>query len=486
MISETLVYRFCVSLLQVKARPRSRARSAVGGVARQGRGGAGGLPNGLAISRGAKRRRLHCLVGPLRVQPGYILYTCPTTSFTRSARRIRPMSWNETDAVKERARFVEDHASGQWTMAELCVRFGISRPTGYLWVKRFADGGAAGLEDRSRAPRGCPHQTPDDVVKLVLEAKRELRWGARKLRKMLADRHPDVELPSRSTMFDILKRNGLTQPRRRRTRWKHPGAVPLVTTRPNQVWTAEFKGQFRTRDGVYCYPLTIVDHYSRSLLRCHGLPSVRTERAKPVFERLFRELGLPEAIRSDNGSPFASTGIHGLSQLNAWWMRPGIVHQRMTPASPQENGAHERMHRTLKAETTRPPAKNMRGQQRKFDEFRARYNDERPHEALDDETPASRYEPSPRPYPAKILPPEYPGHMEVRRVSNAGIFRMNASQTFLSQALNGEYIGLEEVDDALWNVVYYDTLLGRFDQRTGRMTGLKSNKERVKDVPGQV
>ena len=396
------------------------------------------------------------------------------------------MPWTETDAVKERARFVADYASGQWTMTELCARYGITRPTGYKWLERFAADGPAGLVERSRAPRSCPHETPEEVVQLIVDAKRELRWGARKLRRTLAGRHPELELPARSTMFDILKRHGLVKPRRRRTKWKHPGAVPLVTNAPNQVWTADFKGQFRTTDGVYCYPLTIADHYSRFLLSCHGLPSVRTEGAKPVFERLFREAGLPEAIRTDNGSPFASTGIHGLCKLNTWWMKLGIVQQRIHPASPQENGVHERMHRTLKAEATRPPAANMRGQQRKFDAFRKRYNEDRPHEALGDETPASRWAPSPRPYPEKIRPPEYPGHMEVRRVSNCGVFRMKSAQQFLSQALNGEYVGLEEVEDGLWNIVYYDTLLGRYDERNDRLTGLERNKERVNDVPGQV
>jgi transposase InsO family protein len=396
------------------------------------------------------------------------------------------MPWKETDAMKERARFVADYASRQWTMSELCRRYGITRPTGYLWRDRFEAEGLAGLEERSRAPHSCPHETPEDIVELVLAAKRELRWGARKLRRTLVGRHPEVELPSRSTMFDILKRHGLTKPRRRRTRWQHPGVVPLVTDEPNQVWTADFKGHFRTGDGVYCYPLTIADHHSRYLLRCHALTSVRSQGAKPVFERLFREVGMPEAIRTDNGTPFASTGIHGLCALNTWWMKLGIVQQRIHPASPQENGVHERMHRTLKAETTRPAGRNLRDQQRKFDTFLRTYNDERPHEALGDETPASRWHPSPRPYPEKIQPPEYPSHCVVRRVSNRGMFRWKGAQKFLSQPLNNQYVGFEEVEDGVWNILFYETLLGRFDERTGRLSGLERNKERVKDVPGQV
>lgn len=393
------------------------------------------------------------------------------------------MPWMETDAMRERVRFLVDYTSGDWTMSELCRRHGVSRPTGYKWVKRFEAEGIAGLRERRRAPASCPHATPEPVVQLILAARREHGWGARKLRRVLERRHPGLALPARSTIFDILKRNGLVKPKRRRTRWKHPGAVPLTTTTPNQVWTADFKGQFRTRDGVYCYPLTVVDHYSRFLLECRGLHSVRTEGAKPAFERLFREFGLPDAIRTDNGAPFASTGIHGLCELNTWWLQLGITQQRIHPASPQENGAHERMHKTLKKDTTRPPAANLRAQQRKFDRFRDVYNNERPHEALDDDTPASRYTPSPRPYPRRITPPDYPGHLEKRRVSNAGVFRLKTSQHFLSNALKGQYIGLEEVDDGLWNIVYYDTLLGRLDEKSGRLTGVQKG---VNDVTGRV
>src|SRR5437870_3043980 len=254
--------------------------------------------------------------------------------------------------------------------------------------------------------------------------------------------------------------------------WTHPGAAPLETQRPNQVWPADFKGQFKTRDGQYCYPLTVTDHFSRTLLVCRGLSSVKTEEAKPVFRALFREVGLPEAIRTDNGTPFASTGIHGLCGLNVWWMQLGIVHQRIHPASPQENATHERMHRELKRETARPAANTLRGQQRKFDAFRRRYNEERPHEGIGDQVPASLWEPSPRPYPERIVPPEYPDHMEIRRVSHCGTFRLHSAQPFLSNALRDQHIGLEEVADGIWNIVYYRTLLGRIDERTHLITGV--------------
>jgi transposase InsO family protein len=378
----------------------------------------------------------------------------------------------ETNAMEQRLSFVVDYESGQWSMSELCERYGISRPTGYKWVERFEAEGRDGLVERSRAPNGCSHETPEQVVCLLLEARQQYGWGAKKLLQVLTKRHPRLVWPARSTVNAILDRHGRLRKNRRRRKWKHPGAAALTTERPNQVWPADFKGQFKTQDGRYCYPLTVSDHFSRWLLLCKGLPSVKTEGAKPAFRRLFEEVGLPEAIRTDNGVPFASTGIHGLCELNVWWMQLGIVHQRILPASPQENGQHERMHRELKRETARPPASNLRGQQRKFDRFQRRYNEERPHEGIDGQVPAERWEPSPRPYPERIAPPEYPSHLEVRRVSAAGTFRLNSMQPFLSNALADQYIGLEEVGDGVWNLVYYRTLLGKIDERTGQITGV--------------
>ena len=387
------------------------------------------------------------------------------------------MPLKQTSAVMERGAFVRDFASGEWTMSELCEHYGISRPTGYKWAGRYRAAGERGLRERSRAPRTCPHRTAASTEKLVVLLKKTHGWGARKIHRLLRGRLNGSELPCRSTVFDILKRHGLVKSRRRRTRWKHPGAVPLKTEAPNEVWTIDFKGQFRTRDGRYCYPLTVLDNYSRYLLCCHGLPNVRTGGAKAAMERLFRESGLPGAIRSDNGAPFASTGIHGLCELNVWWMKLGIVHQRIRPSSPQENGAHERMHRTLKAETTRPPAASLRGQQWKFDRFQDDYNRERPHEALNDEAPASVWLPSSRPFPNRLSSPEYPGHFELRRVSNAGHFKMGAQHHFISHALKGDYLGLEAIDDGVWNIIYYETLLGRLSEKTGKVTGASFRSE---------
>lgn len=382
----------------------------------------------------------------------------------------------ETNVVKERLAFVHDLESGHWSMSELCERYGVSRPTGYKWLARHQAGGGAGLSDRSRAPQQCPHRTSDAVETLIIAARVEYGWGAKKLLRVLRTRHPTRRWPARSTVNAILERHGLLHKNRRRRTWTHPGAGPLETQRPNQVWPVDFKGQFRTGDGQYCYPLTVTDHFSRRILACHGLRSVQTAGAKPVFRALFREVGLPEAIRTDNGTPFASTGIHGLAALNVWWMQLGIVHQRITPASPHENGTHERMHRELKRETARPAARSLRTQQHRFDAFARRYNDERPHEGIGDRTPSSLWRPSSRRYPEQRTYPDYPAHLEVRRVSTAGTFRLQARQPFLSHALAGEDIGLEEVGDGIWNIVYYRTLLGKIDERTARITGIRPGK----------
>jgi putative transposase len=280
------------------------------------------------------------------------------------------MPWMETNVVKERLAFVRDLESGHWSMTELCERYGVTRPTGYKWLARHQAGGSPALIDRSRAPQRCPHRTSDALEEFIIAARLKYGWGAKKLLRVLRTRHPGRAWPARSTVNAILERHRLLHKNRRRL---HPGAAPIATQRPNQVWPADFKGQFRMGDGQYCYPLTVTDHFSRRLLACHGLRSVG---AKPIFRTLFREVGLPDAIRTDNGAPFASTGIHGLAALNVWWMQLGIVHQRITPASPQENGTHERMHRELKRETARPAAGSLRAQQRRFDAFCQRYNDD--------------------------------------------------------------------------------------------------------------
>jgi putative transposase len=377
----------------------------------------------------------------------------------------------ETHTLDQRRKFIHALESGQWSMSELCARFGVSRPTGYKWLTRYRAGGLAALADRSHAPQHCPHRLDGQREALIVAVRRQYGWGAKKLVQVLTRRYPTYTWPARSTINDLLARHQLLRRQRRRRPWTHPGGAPLTTTRANQVWPADFKGQFKTGDGRYCYPLTVTDHYSRALLVCRALPSIRGAAVQPIFRTLFRTVGLPDAIRTDNGSPFASPAIHGLSALNVWWMQLGIVHQRIAPASPHQNGTHERMHRELKRETTRPAAATRGAQQRRFEAFRRRYNEERPHEALDNATPASRWHPTPRPYPEHRVAPEYPSHMEVRRISTSGTFSWAGRPFFLTETLHGEDIGLEEIHDGIWNIVYYRTLLGRIDVRSGQLTG---------------
>ncbi len=376
------------------------------------------------------------------------------------------MPWLETSPVEQRERFIRDHQVALYTMAELCARYAVSRKTGYKWLARFDAAGRAGLQDRSRAPHHCPHKITPDVAAVICAARRQHpSWGPAKLLAWLARRQAALDLPAISTAGDLLARRGLVKKRRRRRHYEHPGVVPIRTTTPNDLWTADFKGHFRTRDGIYCYPLTVADQHTRYLLACHGLLSTKGHGVRPVFDRLFREYGLPQAIRTDNGVPFATTGIHGLSQLNVWWLRLGIQHQRIRPASPQENGAHERMHKTLKGEAIRPPRSTCVTQQRAFNSFRRLYNDERPHEALQGRTPASLYHRSRREYTGTLPPVEYPGHFIVKRVTNAGTIRLKKRLLFIANALKQHPVGLEEVDDGIWSIHFCRVLLGRVDER---------------------
>ncbi len=376
------------------------------------------------------------------------------------------MPWLETSPVEQRERFIADHRRGLYTMTELCARYGISRKSGYKWFERFDEGGRSGLRDRSRAPHQCPHRISADVAQLICAARRaHPGWGPEKLLDWLRPRHPRVAWPAISTAGDLLARHGLVKKRRRRRPHHHPGVVPPTTHAPNDLWTADFKGHFRTRDGIYCYPLTIADQHTRYLLTCQGLRSTKGQPVRAVFEQAFRTYGLPSAIRTDNGVPFATTGIHGLSQLNVWWMRLGIQHQRILPAHPQQNGAHERMHKTLKAGAIRPPRGTLAAQQRAFNTFRALYNDERPHETLGGRPPGAFYRPSPRDYPAKLPPIDYPGHFLVKRITNAGTFRFKKRLLFIANALKQHHIGLEEVDDGVWSIYFCRVLLAKLNER---------------------
>lgn len=383
------------------------------------------------------------------------------------------MPWKESGAMDERLQFVRDALRDRFTMSELCARYGVSRRIGYKWLARYDAEGRRGLVDRSRAPRHCPHRIATTLAELlVAERVAHPQWGARKLLKVLATRYPRVTgWPAASTAADLLARRGLVQRRRRRRPHVHPGVIRPTTVAPNDLWTADFKGQFRTGNGKYCYPLTIADQHTRFLLSCYGLLSTQTVTARPVFERAFREYGLPIAIRTDNGVPFATQAIHGLSYLNVWWMRLGILHQRIRPGCPQENGAHERMHRTLKRQAIKPVRGNCGAQQRNFDAFRREYNTERPHERLAQETPASQYRASPRPYPERLPPLEYPGHFLVKKITTGGTFRFRSRLLYLANAMVDQHIGLEETDDGLWTIYFNTILLATFDERDYIITG---------------
>jgi putative transposase len=383
------------------------------------------------------------------------------------------MPWSENTQMS-RFRFVEDFASCMYTMTELCEKHGISRKTGYKWARRYGLDGVDGLKDRSRAPHCRPAQTPSEVSERLLELRRKHpTWGPKKLSAWLRKHEPEQAWPAASTIGEVLKREGLVPPSRRRSSRPRPAVRPRTeATAGNEVWTSDFKGQFRTGDGCLCYPLTVVDSFSRFVLVVQGLPSVSGEGAWPAYEQTFREYGLPEVMRTDNGSPFASsTALAGLSRLAVRWLKLGIRLERTAPAHPEQNGRHERMHRILKAETARPPAADGSSQQKRFDEFRRCYNEDRPHEALGQRTPSELYHPVLRPYSERLAEPEYPGHYEVRYVHRGGEIRWQGGNLFLTEALGGEHVGLEEYDDGLWAVYFGSLLLARFDERERRMYG---------------
>jgi len=377
------------------------------------------------------------------------------------------MPWRETSAMDERLRFVQDVYRPGWPFSEVCARYTVSRKTGYKWLARYGEGGPEALSDRSHRPRGCPHATPAEVVRLILQLQRRYTWGARKVRTLLAARVPPAQLPTKTTVHRILERHGRVKPRRRSRRRFHQGPPGTPMDAPNAVWTADFKGQFRMRSSVYCYPLTVQDGATRFLLGCRGLLQPTTEGSWPVFAGLFRRYGLPERIRTDNGSPFASNALGRLSTLSVWWVRLGIRPELIEPAHPEQNGRHERMHKTLKAATARPPQANLTAQQRAFDAFRHRYNTVRPHEALNDATPASCYTPSPRPYRTTLDTLDYPGHFERRLVSRNGGIRWSNRWVNVSHLLAELEIGFEEIDDGLWNVYFGPVWLGRFHEAVG-------------------
>jgi putative transposase len=381
------------------------------------------------------------------------------------------MPWRELSPMEQRLELVREYASGLFTMTELAAQYGISRKTGYFWVDRYAAEGAAGLQDRSRRPHTSPQATEPTLIEaLVTQRRRHPRWGAKKLLAVVTRDEPDAAWPARSTVHDALKARGLIEPRRRRARPLVPRPSPLAPiTEINEVWTTDFKGHFRTGDGVYCYPLTLRDGFSRFVLRCDSLAGYTYDATRARFVRAFADYGLPLRIRSDNGAPFAGAGLGRLSRLAVWWMRLGIVPERIAPGHPEQNGSHEQFHAVLKAATARPPAATAAAQQRRFRRFRQEYNDVRPHEALADCVPAQLYAASPRPYPRTLPPLDYAGHLEVRRVYDNGCLWWRQRVLFVSEALVGQDVAFEEVDEAVWTVYFGTVALARFDERQHRL-----------------
>jgi len=378
------------------------------------------------------------------------------------------MPWLETDPVTERKRFIVEAQGGLFSHAELCRRHDISRQKGYKWLARYEADGPDGLLDRSHRPHSCPHATPAYVLEAAFALRgTRPRWGAGKIIGHLRALHPDWPMPARQVLHKHFVSEGLVRKRRRSLRRPHPGRPTAPFDAPNSVWSADFKGHFKTRDGVYCYPLTVQDGFSRYLLACHGLSGTTYAGTRRVFTRLFQEFGLPDRIRTDNGAPFASVALGRLSRLSVWWLKLGILPDLIEPASPHQNGRHERMHRDLKAEATIPPSANRSAQQRRFNTFRADFNEVRPHEAHGQKTPASIYVSSPRPMPSKLQPPEYPAHFEVRRVSTNGGIRWHSAWVNVSHLLGGELIGLEEIADDIWSVSFGPVHLGWLHARRG-------------------
>ena len=382
------------------------------------------------------------------------------------------MPWNHSDPVTERLRFVGLAQEGLYEMKELCERFGVSRQTGYATLKRYDEKGVDGLKDGSHAPQSCPHRITEEMRGVLLAARRaHSDWGPRKVLDWLRLFRPELTLPAASTVGDLYSREKLVKPRRRTRNWSHPGRTHVRVGEPNDLWTMDFKGDFRLGDGQRCYPLTIADSHTRYLLTCHGLGSTAHAGAWTVVECAFREYGLPRAIRTDNGGPFATKAISGLSRLNIWWTQLGIAHDRIAPGHPEQNGSHERMHLTLKQGTAFPPAADMGAQQVKFDGFRSEFDFERPHEALGGRTPGSLYVRSPRQLPEALPGPEYPGQCEVRQVRANGILYFKNQQIFLSELLSGHDVALEEIANGIWSIYFYTLLLARLDVRTFTLSG---------------
>lgn len=377
------------------------------------------------------------------------------------------MAWKETCPLNEKLQFIAAWQKREQTMTQLCQQFNISRKTGYKIIARYEEEDLVGLKPRSRAPHSHPEQIDAQTEKIILKTKARFpKWGPRKIKSWLEINIPNQSWPVASTIGKIFKRNGLI--RARKSRYRTPiYTKPFISCdAPNIVWSADYKGQFRLGfNGRYCYPLTISDNYSRFLLGCKGFCNPDINDARKYFEKTFKEYGLPTAIRTDNGKPFSSPGLGGLTQLSVWWLKLGIIHERIKPGHPEQNGRHERMHRTLKEATAKPPYLTFEQQQRAFNRFKREYNHERPHEALNQKRPADLYCLSEKQYPKEIPTIEYDENYVVRKVGRSGEITWNSKTIFISESLRREYVGLKEIRDGIWQVYFSKMQLAELDYR---------------------
>lgn len=383
------------------------------------------------------------------------------------------MPWKECSKVDERLKFVARVLEGE-AMTALCNEYGISRKTGYKIYDRYKNCGLEGLTDRSRRPQRYANKLPVQIEKAILRIKKERpSWGAPKIREIFIRTYPEIRTPAKSTVHAILAKHGLVNGKRKR-RYKAKGTDLSRPKDPNELWCADYKGEFLLGNKRYCYPLTISDFSSRYLLACEGLESTKEQYAFSVFERVFKEYGLPRSIRTDNGVPFSAPhALFGLSKLSVWWLRLGIEIERIKPGNPQQNGRHERMHLTLKKETTKPSAQNILQQQAKFDDFIQEYNYERPHQALEMKYPGELYVPALKRYEG--LPEvEYPFHDRVITVTNCGRICFQGRKINFSLVFAGQNVGIKEVDDKIWLVSFMHYDLGFFDEQTCTLEPLDS------------
>ena len=384
------------------------------------------------------------------------------------------MPWNESTKMDEKLKFVSRYLDGE-KIATLCQEFGISRVTGHKIIDRYKDSGLEALTDRSRRPFRQANRLPFQVEQLIVNLKKEFpTWGAPKLRDRIHTHYPELALPAKSTVHAVLDRHGLVKKKRRRHHPKLTGTNLSDLKEPNALWCVDYKGEFMLGNKQYCYPLTVTDYASRFLICCEGLESTREAQAFTVFEQLFKEYGLPGAIRSDNGVPFAcANALYGLSSLSVWWLRLGIGIERIKPGNPQQNGRHERMHLTLKQATTKPPAKTMLQQQDKFEDFIYEYNFERPHQALAMKKPAELYLPSTKRYEG--LPDvSYPFHDKTVTVTNCGRICLDGKKIHFSTVFAGHDVGLRQIEEDVWLVSFMDYDMAYFDMESSRVQALEN------------